>query len=111
MRISMDFKLQLKKQLKFLNSSCEAFDAGDMEEAIRIATCIRVLFHQTRESISLITHLGGADIKLLSTTIDVEPGTVQFIGMGILQLNGNVMEYVPALDNGPPINRMLTFEK
>lgn len=107
----MDFKLQLNRQLRFLNASCEAFDAGHLDEAIRIATCLRVLFHQTEASTSLLTHIEATNIKLLSTTVDPEPGTVFFIGMGILQLNGNAMEYVPALDDGPPINRLLPFEK
>ena len=67
-----EFCNHLKKQLRFLERSCNAFDSGDHDEAIRIATIARILLHDTRSSTSLLTYLGKNDIKLLSTTPPTE---------------------------------------
>lgn len=64
---SVDFRDQLRRQLGFLQNSCRLFDRGDLEEAIRIATSLRVLFHTTKSSTSLLTHLKGGSCSLLST--------------------------------------------
>ncbi|WP_068278360.1 hypothetical protein [Aldersonia kunmingensis] len=54
-----DARLQkkLKEQLGFLRRSARDFDGGDEEEALRLATTMRVLFHDTSSSTSLLTHL------------------------------------------------------
>ena len=54
----MNFQSQLKRQLGFIEKSCSAFDSGDHEEALRIAVSLRVLFHDTKNSTSLLSHLG-----------------------------------------------------
>ena len=64
----MNFSTQLKRQLDFLTRSCELYDSGHHEEAIRIAVTLRVLFHDTKSSTSLLTHLGIKDsVSVLST--------------------------------------------
>jgi tetratricopeptide (TPR) repeat protein len=63
----MNFNEQFERQLNFLARSCEAFDVGYSDEAIRIAVSLRVLLHDTANSTSLITHLGAQPLKLLST--------------------------------------------
>lgn len=50
----------LEEQTRFLLRSCAAYDKGDPAEAKRIATIIRVLVHDTRNSHSLLSQL---DIK------------------------------------------------
>jgi hypothetical protein len=65
----VDFKIQLGRQIRFIKNSCELYDRGDFEEAIRIATALRVLFHDSKHSVSLIKHLGKFSIKLRSTTL------------------------------------------
>jgi len=62
-----DFKKQLIRQLNFINHSCLIYDAGHKDEAIRIATSIRVLVHDTKNSTSLLSHLNAKKIRLLST--------------------------------------------
>lgn len=52
------YDVQLRRQLGFLERSCTTFDAGDADEAIRIAVTLRVLLHDTPQSTSLLTHLG-----------------------------------------------------
>ena len=67
-----DLKLQLRRQLEFLQTSCAVFDAGRVEEAIRLAVSLRVVFHDTKHSTSLLTLLGTkASVKVLTT---FEPG-------------------------------------
>ena len=61
---------QLKRQLGFLQKSCAAFDAGDADEAIRIAVTLRVLLHDFNQSISLLTHLGiKASLRYIDTGV------------------------------------------
>ncbi|HUT89949.1 MAG TPA: hypothetical protein VMY37_10650 [Thermoguttaceae bacterium] len=62
------FKEKLAQQLRFLVRSCELFDQGDEEEALRLATSLRVIFHDTQRSTSLLTHLGLKDTKMLSSS-------------------------------------------
>lgn len=63
---------QLQRQLGFLQRSCEAFDAGQSDEGLRIAVSLRVLFHDTQSSTSLLTHLGIKNTARVLTTF--EPG-------------------------------------
>jgi hypothetical protein len=73
----MNFVEQLRRHIGFLESSSRAFDTGHTEEALRMAVSLRVLFHDTSKSTSLLTHLGIKDTsKVLSTfkPIKQEPG-------------------------------------
>jgi hypothetical protein len=62
------FRDKLKEQLRFLSRSAELFDKGCEDEAIRLATSLRVIFHDTRSSTSLSSHLGLTDSSVLSTS-------------------------------------------
>jgi hypothetical protein len=71
----MDFQKHLARQLTFLQHSCALYDQGARDEAIRIATVARVLFHHThdpttrpREARSLVNQLGAPNVRLLSTS-------------------------------------------
>lgn len=79
----ISFTEQFHRQLSFLERSCEAFDQGYKDEAIRIAVTLRVLFHDTSKSVSLITHLGGHPPKLLSTVPrkPIDPNVVAYDGI------------------------------
>lgn len=73
----MDFIEQLRRQIRFLESSSAAFDTGHTEEALRMAVSLRVLFHDTASSTSLLTHLEiKHSAQVLSTfkPIKQEPG-------------------------------------
>lgn len=52
-----DFRKHLKTHIDFLGRSCVAYDQGHVEEALRMAVSLRVLFHDTHSSKSLFTHL------------------------------------------------------
>ena len=64
---------QLRRQLDFLERSSVIYDSGKQDEAIRLATTIRVIIHTTPHSTSLLSHLGGEQIHLLSTCMDLRP--------------------------------------
>ncbi len=65
-----DFRSQLAKQLRFIETSCRAFDGGDVEEAMRLAVSLRLLFHDRGRSVSLLTHLGVRDRLMLYTDVN-----------------------------------------
>jgi hypothetical protein len=77
------FKERLADQLRFLKTSCERYDEGDEREAVRIAVTLRVLFHDTKTSTSLLTHLNAKDkVTLYSVSRPPPPGTLEYRGMG-----------------------------
>jgi hypothetical protein len=61
------FKEELSDQLGFIAKSSRFVDAGDDAEAKRIALALRILFHDTGNSVSLLRHLGAPTISMLST--------------------------------------------
>lgn len=61
------FKKKLEEQLRFLTRSSELFDQGHEDEALRLATTLRVIFHDTPKSISLLKHLGLKNENMLSS--------------------------------------------
>ena len=78
----IDLTQQLSRQLKFIETSCRAYDQGAVEEALRIAVSLRVLFHDTKSSTSLLTHMGKIRaIQLASTAKSINPS--QLIGIDI----------------------------
>src|SRR5271156_2989077 len=68
-----DYKNHLQQQLNYIKRSAELYDEGEHDEAARIAVCLRVLLHDTKNSISLLTHMNSKNIKLASKTSDDAP--------------------------------------
>lgn len=58
---------RLEEQARFLKWSLGAFYAGELEEAVRVATVIRTLVHNTAKSRSLLRHLreGYRELEIL----------------------------------------------
>jgi hypothetical protein len=66
--MNTEVREMLARQLGFLERSCALYDAGYADEALRIAVTLRVLFHDTASSISLLTQLGiRQSCRVLST--------------------------------------------
>lgn len=63
----VDFRAQLRRQITFIKNSADRFDYGCHEEAVRIATSLRVIFHDTKASTSLLKHLGAQGVKVVTT--------------------------------------------
>ncbi|RJG02777.1 hypothetical protein [Noviherbaspirillum sedimenti] len=108
----MDFREHLQRQLGFLERSCESYDAGYRDEAIRIATIIRVLIHNTKASTSLLQHLNATTINLFSTTSEPSPQTLFFVGLGMMRMSSDGKnDYFPQLGDGPPISTFVPVPK
>ena len=99
-----NFRAQLARQLEFLRRSATAFDSGCADEGIRIATSLRVLFHQTKGQTSLVSHLGKPDVPLLDSAVPPQPiteRTLWYDGVGEYRLPANgAPSYRPRLDAG-----------
>lgn len=58
----------LRRQLEYIRRSCELYDIGHLDEAIRMAVCIRVLIHDTKKSKSVLHQMRVKEkIKLVSS--------------------------------------------
>lgn len=61
---------KLQTTIRFLKKSALDYDAGDEDEALRMAVSLRVLFHETqgrRPSIPLLKHLDYLDKEILTS--------------------------------------------
>lgn len=96
---NVNFQTKLKEQLGFLERSCNAFDEGFKDEAIRIATIIRVLIHNTNNSTSLLKHLNSTTINLLTTCEGTSENTVSYFGLGVIKISPGSGEHIPGLGN------------
>ena len=88
----------------YIRRSCEAYDRGHKDEAIRIATALRVLMHDTRRSVSILEHLKVKGImRLNSTCYPPPPGAMMFGGLvrfGMRVEQGQVSRWIePVLDD------------
>jgi hypothetical protein len=95
----VDFQAQLAKQFAFIETSCREYDSGNLDEAFRIATALRVIFHQTGSSISLLQHLGATTIDMLSTwgSIALDKTPIPALTNIELDLNPPSFKCVPKL--------------
>jgi hypothetical protein len=84
--------------MQFLRASGDAYDAGYRDEAYRIAVAIRVLLHNTGQSVSLLRHLHAETVPLLATTMAASPGTGYYDGMSLLESNVAGGSVRPALE-------------
>jgi hypothetical protein len=89
---------QLGDQKNFIEASCKLFDKGKIGEGKRIATAIRILVHDTKNSCSLLTQLGyKTRLKFVSRAV---PNTTSNTGPyhGLLNITLPAMRYRPKLD-------------
>ena len=104
-REERQYKEALATQLRFIQRSCEVFDQGHWDEAIRIATQLRIILNPGGgNKKSLLQHLGiNWQIKLLSTCHGASPGTLLYQGMGSFEyksdgVNVSMRFYAPLGD-------------
>jgi hypothetical protein len=86
MSTRQDMRVRLRDQLEFLKGSAEAFDAGKTAEAVRIATALRVIFHQTKASTSLLNHLNAPGIMIRSKAHQDPPGATPLFGWSLASI-------------------------
>ncbi|MCF8304095.1 MAG: hypothetical protein K9I94_12525 [Bacteroidales bacterium] len=100
--MSKRFTEHLKNQLRFINLSCKSFDKGFLEESLRLSVCIRVIFHNTRNSTSILKHLDKENINVLSSCGENRNEDVQnatFLESLIMFEGGKGLR--PMLNDGP----------
>ncbi len=106
-REEREFKAALAQQLRFVDRSCDLFDQGYYDEAIRIATHFRTIFHQgSGSSKSLLQHLNvNKNLELLNTVMPVGETTQMYQGMGMYEADfredTRSVTFLPNLDQGP----------
>jgi hypothetical protein len=67
-KVDISIKDHLRRQLEFLRRSCEIYDAGNFDEAIRLAVGIRVLLHDTNKSKSVLSQMKVKEQLLIATS-------------------------------------------
>lgn len=107
-RTDVEFSRALDEQLDFLQSSADAFDDGKHAESKRLATVIRVLFHDKGSSRSLLGQLGRLDRKLISTA---HPQHLESVTpyAGLIAMATGESTWLPLLDTSPVV-RWLDFK-
>jgi hypothetical protein len=103
-----DIAAHLEDQLQFIERSCATFDAGQHNEAKRLAVPIRVLVHDTQNSKSLLSQLNGKQLKFVSTASVYDPNNLA-PHFGLLVLSEN--QYAAPLDSGSAPARHIAFEE
>lgn len=102
MRSIEELEKELEIQLRFLVRSAQAFDEGDQTEARRMATTIRLLVHDTRNSKSLLDQL---DMKIIGFNDTAGPpnydNKIGHLGLLHLRLSSKFSGFVPSYDEGP----------
>ena len=87
-----ELEKQLQEQISFLKSLCRDYDNGNLSDGKRIAVSVRVLVHETRNSISLLKQLKIKNINFFDTSDDWIPSKniffkpMPFIGLACMRL-------------------------
>jgi len=109
----------LEEQTGFLQRSADAYDNGFIGEAKRMATTIRIMVHDTRQSTSLLTSLGKKDLQFYSTAANIDNGTaMSTYRLVALKLSKNQdtskASYYAPLDDRPlfvNVNKKMVFRR
>ena len=98
----------LEEQIELLQSYAEMFDKGMTVTTLPMATAIRVLFHDTPKSVSLIKHICDADGKdknafEMVTTKTPDDGKAKLVlfgdGLCLMSFRTDGLSYLPKLSN------------
>lgn len=96
------FEQHLESQLGFLRSSMASYDNGNRDEFVRLATTLRVLFHDTRNSTSLVVHLDWQDLDLISYSYPLNPrNLLSESPLTLWHVSDSGVDIQPVLNNGP----------
>jgi len=103
-----DLEEHLADQIKFLESSSESYDAGFDGEAKRLANSIRLLFHDTGNSKSLLGQLGLKNTEFYDTAFEYDPNDPLYDAGLIVKscdLETGEWKFSPLLDTAPQIRK------
>ena len=114
-RCSHELKEHLEEQLQHLHNSCVLFDKGQLSEAKRIATVVRILIYDYKKSsLSLLKQIG---IKESTYYVDTSIGTpfggvgMSYEGLCLLNIVMNEARFIPILNDHPTGIKYFTFER
>jgi hypothetical protein len=93
-----DLQNHLAEQIAFLESSCAAFDNGQEVEAKRIAVQLRILFHDTKNSKSLLGQLNMLNGTFVDTSTKPIAGSVVAHNSLAYVEVGAAVRYIPMLE-------------
>lgn len=97
-----ELEAHLEDHIGFLKSSAEAYDSGQDGESKRLAVSLRVLFHDTAASHSLLGQLSRSNIELISTAMPHDQGNLSTHGgLVMIAASGSESRYVAMLDEAP----------
>lgn len=100
-----DLVEHLKRQISFLERSAHAFDEGSEDEAVRSATVLRVLLHDTGSSTSLLKRLTVKErLSYVDTAESINPRNLApTAGLVMMQFSSDAGgSYIAPLDNLSP---------
>ncbi len=94
---------KLKQQMRFLKTSCDIFDQGNTEEAIRLSTTIRILAHDTKNSRSLLHQINKKKMKFYDTSSQYSPtNLLPHQGLCFIRMGPLGADVVARLSAPPP---------
>jgi hypothetical protein len=101
----------LTDAIRFLTASAQSFDQGFDGEAKRMATTVRVLCHDTGQSVSLLGQLALKSMPFCDTGYTDQPGNLMtFCSLVSMRLGGAGSEFIAPLDNRPGPDHDSTFD-
>ncbi len=97
---NFELTADLKKQHDLLQKSCDDFDAGDEVEALNIATCLKILIHDTKDLSALYFQLGYQKYPFLSRVSQYLPEDLNsYSGLVESRMTaGKPTKYMPQID-------------
>src|SRR5262249_55195100 len=108
---SADFSRQLATQLEFLETSCQAYDAGNHGEAASIAASLDEIFQHATNSLSILARLGASSTNVLSTAGNRPDSSATGFWPALIQigcdLHTNVFSCAPTLGTRSSVHRMI----
>ena len=111
-----EFTRHLRTQLGFLEKSAASYDAGETDEALRMAVALRVMFYDTPNSTSLMQHIGiRQTVSLLDTAGPMDPHNLAAMHpLTLIRVDPKARraDHVPVLGMDPPdrTSRLIPFE-
>lgn len=97
-----DLKDSLRKQLAFIKTSTDRILSGDLDEAVRLATAVRVIVHHTRTSTSILTQLGCSAPLMLATGTPLGPKAIfGESGLTLIKTESSGTHIEPSFDRIP----------
>jgi hypothetical protein len=101
-RTREDLEASLREQVGFLQASATLFDNGHIAEAKRLATTLRVLLHDKRQSKSVLSQLGYGFLQFHdSTGPEMPENLLTDCPLVIMAIGGSGPDFIPLLDTGP----------